>query len=304
MNEKEEEEMSDILDGVGWSEDDGEDDRKGSDLSGQTLDVVNQDGTIDPSVMSREDAERITTAIESAATATYALLVSAHEGKAYIALGYPTWESYVHDRFSMSTQRSYQLLDLGKVTSALEEVVPAGTQVRLTEAQARDIKRELPLITEKVKERTEGADPDTAAAEVDALIAEAREQQKADRAVIAAKAKDTEEQRAQQRSDALEAQADDLLSDAAPEPVVHAPAPNGGSLPLPPGDDDTEGAAPMGSGAAVELYTLVTSLEGLAGAGDGGDVAARVPKSRRDQVLSSARKASQFLSDFIAELDR
>ena len=41
--------------------------------------------------LSESKARELTDAIKSAATATWILIAQAHEGKAYLALGYSTW---------------------------------------------------------------------------------------------------------------------------------------------------------------------------------------------------------------------
>ena len=167
--------------------------------------------------MSHEEAQNITDAIRSAATATWVLLTKAHQFKAYKALGYETWADYVKTEFEISSQRSYQLLDLGKAVAMIEAVTPEGTIVQITEAQARDIKRELPAITEKIADETRGKTPEEASEDVDRIIDEIREQKKADdkEAEKRAKAAEEAEQEGYQRG--LEAAADALLEADRPD---------------------------------------------------------------------------------------
>ena len=148
--------------------------------------------------LSESKARELTDAIKSAATATWILIAQAHEGKAYLALGYSTWADYIKTEFDLSTQRSYQLLDLSKAVKEIESVAPDGTKVKLTEAQARDIKRELPEITEKI-------------------IREARADKKAEDDAIELKEKSVQDARDEGRREGIEAAADAMLEADKPE---------------------------------------------------------------------------------------
>jgi len=177
-----------------------------SDFEDSSKEIVRGEGEL-----SESKARELTNAIKAAAEATYVLLARAHQGKAYKALGYSTWADYVTQEFEISTQRSYQLLNLSKTIEALEAVAPEGTEVKLTEAQARDIKRELPFITSKIAEETKDLSPEDAADRIDETIQAAREQKKADDDAIALKEKNLAEAEADGYSKGLEAGADALL---------------------------------------------------------------------------------------------
>ena len=123
---------------------------------------------VDSGAMSKSAAEEITNAIKSYATATWVLVKRAHDGKAWKSLGYSTWADYVATEFDMSASRSYQLINQAEVIATLEDAAPDGTKLLLTEAQTRDIKKELPRITEKVKNATANDDPGTAASKIKA----------------------------------------------------------------------------------------------------------------------------------------
>lgn len=126
--------------------------------------------------MDREQALEITEAIRSAATATFLLLKEAHQRKAHKALGYKTWAEYVKQEFDVSPQRSYQLVDFAKAVEMIEAATPEGTKIKLTEAQARDLKRELPKITEEIEQETKDLTPEEAAERANELINERRAQ--------------------------------------------------------------------------------------------------------------------------------
>lgn len=128
--------------------------------------------------MSRQAARELTDSIKATATATYILVSKAHEMKAWKSLGYKSWEEYVRNEFDMSASRSYQLINQATVINEIESVAPEGTRVMLSEIQARDIKNELPKITEKVKAATSGASPEDAAAAINSIVDETRKEKK------------------------------------------------------------------------------------------------------------------------------
>lgn len=128
--------------------------------------------------MTKEEALDITNTIKSTSVALYVLIQKAHAGKAYKSLGYDTFEEYVREEFEMSKSRAYQLINLAHTIDAIKESVPQDTEIKLTEAQARDIKRELPRITEKIKEETKDKTPEEAVEIVEEIIDEEREKVK------------------------------------------------------------------------------------------------------------------------------
>lgn len=210
--------MSDILDSIDDLEDGGADYASSDSTEVVEVDdsMVSQIDTIieNSAMMNAEEAQELTIAIKSTSTALYILLARAHEGKAYKALGYDTWKEYVQSEFDISPQRSYQLLDQHKVISALEEAAPEGTVVKLTEAEARSIKKELPRITDEIKSATEGKSADEAESLIDDMINEKRAQQKEDKKALELKEKNLQEAEQDGYHKGLEAAADALLDQA------------------------------------------------------------------------------------------
>ena len=113
----------------------------------------------DESELTYDEALELTKSIKSTITAAWVLLGRAHDGKAYRALGYNTWEEYVRTEFDFSVRTSYRLLDKAEVVRALEEATPADTTIQLTNKQVQEIKRELPKIVQRVQQETEGQTP-------------------------------------------------------------------------------------------------------------------------------------------------
>src|SRR5882757_7608139 len=66
------------------------------------------------------DARDLTERIRNATQHVYMLLLEAHARRAWIALGYRSWERYVQSEFGISRSRSYQLLDQGRVTTIIQ----------------------------------------------------------------------------------------------------------------------------------------------------------------------------------------
>lgn len=105
-------------------------------------------------LLTEPEARALTDQIKGLAEQIWDLLLEAHDRKAWTALGYITWESYVRAEFDMSRRRSYQILDQGRVIQAIECAagVNHGTQIAITEREARDINPILPQVVERVRE--------------------------------------------------------------------------------------------------------------------------------------------------------
>jgi hypothetical protein len=131
-----------------------------------------------PQPLSVEEAKELTEHIRSTADVLYVLVARAHAGKAHIALGYKNFESYVKEEFNISRSRAYQFLNQANVIAAIESVTPDGTQIRISEAAARDLKNFVNELAPELKERTEGLSPDAAGEVVEDLVTEFRERSK------------------------------------------------------------------------------------------------------------------------------
>lgn len=290
--------MSDILDSIDDLVDDdydSEDEEFSDDENfSQDLDLILENETD----MSETEARELTEAIRSAATATYILLAQAHEGKAYKALGYETWASYVKEEFDISTQRSYQLLDLSKVIKTLESSAPDGTEVKLTEAQARDIKRELPKITERIEEETKDLSPEEAGDVIEGIIDEAREeaatQKKEDDKVAAERQKEKEEAEQEGYHKALEDVADQMLEadsqnrigDSADDEMIEVEV-----------QGDGDSLSPQDS---MDMYNFVNSMSGFSSLPEPDDFVNIIPDSRfsetYDQLVETASWVNRLIT--------
>lgn len=117
--------------------------------------------------MNKAEATAITQRIRTAVDDLWQLLLQAHDRKAWKVLGYETWKDYVEHEFGMTKQRSYQLLDQGRVITAIKEATgKKSTSVDLSEAVARDLKPDLADVTSEIKSRIDaGQKPAAAVAE-------------------------------------------------------------------------------------------------------------------------------------------
>lgn len=128
--------------------------------------------------LSREEAEELTEHIRSTADVLYVLIARAHAGKAYLALGYSSFEKYVKTEFDISRSRAYQFLNQAHVIDAITAAAPDGTHVKISEAAARDLKNFVNELAPEIKERTEGVDPEDAGAIIEDLVNDYRERAK------------------------------------------------------------------------------------------------------------------------------
>lgn len=136
---------------------------------------------------SAAEARALTDRIKGHADALWALLLEAHERRAWAALGYETWSDYVFRELNIQRSRSYQLIDQGRTIRAINAAVEVSTNVddglpqhsgippiHVTEWEARELKPCLPEVTEQVRERTNGAPPERVPEIVSEVVSEFR----------------------------------------------------------------------------------------------------------------------------------
>lgn len=298
--------MADILDSIDELDNDLDENVDADDLDLDDLDDLDDDTVsgelvelddvddLDDYEMNERQATEITESIRSAATATFILLAEAHKHKAWKALGYTRWEDYVRAEFDMSTSRSYQLLDLSKAVALIEEATPEGTEIKLTEAQARDIKRELPKITEQIREETKEMSPEEAAARAAELIEEQRaeiaQQKKDDEKVLKDKAKKQSEEDEDAYHEALEQQADalleadspDFMSDNADDGFIEVDV-----------DGDNSSMSPEDS---MNLYNFFNMLSNISSLPEPDEFINIIPDARADEINTQLLEATAWLN--------
>jgi hypothetical protein len=150
------------------------------------------DTLADTRPLSVNEARKITDAIRGQVDRVWRLLVDAHDGQAWVALGYSSWDAYVRAEFGMSRGRSYQLLDQGRVIAAIGDASgDVSTTVDISERDARDLKDQLPAATAAIRARVEaGESPKKATTEVVRTMRAERTEQRKQRQVENDKARD------------------------------------------------------------------------------------------------------------------
>lgn len=129
--------------------------------------------------LNKQSARRLTDRIVKTAGDLWELLLAAHDGRAWEALGYQTWDSYVAAEFPISKSQSYRLLDQGRAIhelSAAAGISPGGEPVVVSERAARELKPVIGAVAEEVRRRTKGRRSDeTRRQAAGAVVDEARE---------------------------------------------------------------------------------------------------------------------------------
>jgi hypothetical protein len=108
-------------------------------------------------------ARELTERIKEATREVCLLLFEAHRRRAWQALGYVTWEDYVHGEFGLSRTRSYELLDQGRVIRTLQAAAGISGIPAVSAYAAEQIKPYLGEVIEVIRQRT------VATSEADAL---------------------------------------------------------------------------------------------------------------------------------------
>lgn len=125
--------------------------------------------------LSPEEAKELTKTIRTQTNVLYLLIARAHAGKAHIALGYRSFEEYIKQEFNYSKSYAYKLLDQAKIIEAIEEVMPEGTQVYVSDATARGLKASMSDFVPELQEKVRDLAPDEAAEVMEELVQEYRE---------------------------------------------------------------------------------------------------------------------------------
>lgn len=268
--------------------------------------------TREDGVFSKSKAREVTEAIKYVAVATHALLYEAFTYKAHKALGYDTWAEYVSTEFDMSKSRSYQLINQAETIKLIEEHTPEGTNVKLTEAQVRDLKSELPRITEVIGKETSEMSPEEAEDFINDLITQERDQVKEDQAALERKKKEAAEAGDEGYQNALNDVANQML---------------GGDGELPPEEDNSVNtkrhfeadgindfsdeadsgffeAEVDGNGQtissedALNLYNFFSMLSNITGLPEPDDFIELISEDRKEEVDNQVIEASAWINRF------
>lgn len=122
-----------------------------------------------------EQAQELTEHIRSTSDVLYVLVARAHAGKAHKAMGYSDFGAYVKAEFDISRSRAYQFINQANVIQAIEESTPEGTQFKLSEAAARDLKNYVEELAPEIRDATKDLDPSEAGAVVEEMVSDYRD---------------------------------------------------------------------------------------------------------------------------------
>jgi hypothetical protein len=105
-----------------------------------------------------DEASQLTEQIKSSLGHSSHLLLAAHEGRAWRALGHKTWESYVVRELGLSRRRSYELLDQARVARSIAAIAGLGGIPHISAYAAEQLKPVLDEVLETIRQRLHGAD--------------------------------------------------------------------------------------------------------------------------------------------------
>lgn len=101
-------------------------------------------------------ARQLTERIRAGVGQLCLLLLEAHDGHAWTALGYRTWHDYVQSEFAISRSRSYELLDRARVTRAIEQASGVSALADISTLTVRQLRRRLPELLGRIQARITG----------------------------------------------------------------------------------------------------------------------------------------------------
>ena len=109
--------------------------------------------TLERSQLSRDEAEALTTEIRATGNRLWMLVAVAHERKAWRALGYDSWKTYVAAELQITEARSFQLVDTGKVMLAIADAagVDPATLDPVPARTVAKVKNSLPALRRAIR---------------------------------------------------------------------------------------------------------------------------------------------------------
>jgi len=122
------------------------------------------------------EARKLTERIRTATRHVCLLLHEVHERRAWVPLGYSSWEQYVQGEFSISRTRSYELLDQANVILDLRRTAGMSELPDVSAYVALQIKPRLSLIKETLRQRVREANGENTIDIVAELVEEHRRQ--------------------------------------------------------------------------------------------------------------------------------
>lgn len=136
---------------------------------------VQRDHLVEPSPPLDESAARqLTDRIRVTTSHLCLLLLEASEGRAWFALGYPSWARYVRDEFGLSRSRAYELLEQARVLQTLRRALGLSGVPEVSPYAAAQVKPRLAEVLRAVERRREGLPEERVLALVRVAVDEVR----------------------------------------------------------------------------------------------------------------------------------
>jgi hypothetical protein len=113
-------------------------------------------------MMSAEEARDLTARIKAQIDGVAELILEAHDGRAWAALGYSSWERYIKSEFGLSRSRSYELIDQARVHRTLKIATDGRPIPHVSARAAAALRPILPRVAATVQRRLgdEGMQPE------------------------------------------------------------------------------------------------------------------------------------------------
>lgn len=102
--------------------------------------------------LTRAEAQDLTARIRAGLGHLPHLLLEAHTRRAWLPLGYRSWEQYVRCEFRLSRSRSYELLDQASVEASLRAAAGGRTVPPISTLAAIQVKSRLTEVVEEIRE--------------------------------------------------------------------------------------------------------------------------------------------------------
>lgn len=112
-------------------------------------------GVVHPTVaLTRDEAEVLTARIRAGARDLSLLVLEAHERRAWRALSYRTWDSYVRAELGLSRSRSYELIDHARVLITLKSAANLIEYPNISPHVADQIRPMLGTVVDEIRRRS------------------------------------------------------------------------------------------------------------------------------------------------------
>jgi hypothetical protein len=111
-----------------------------------------------PTPLGAQEARLLTQRIKAEISKVCLLVAEAHERKAWLALGYATWDDYIRSEIGYSRSRAYELLDQARAIRSIQAAAGLSTIPEISPYAARQLKPQLAQVVANIRRRTAAAD--------------------------------------------------------------------------------------------------------------------------------------------------